>query len=147
MRTTDGKNHLPVGVARLRGNSHLYDILEPPNYLPEWTQEDLGSIERHFHEIIEERTYGITDEADMRLPNLEVLREIKGRIYMGVPGMYGVSTRNQTGTTSYNRDQGFGFQLEGNHLVVDSNCRIVGGSGMTHHITPLGYTIANEGWG
>lgn len=147
VRTTDGRNNLPVDVARLRGHSHLYDILEPPNYLPKWTQKDLKSIERHFYRVIEERTDWITDEAGMRLPNLEVLREIKGRMYMAVPGMYGVSTCNHTGTTSYNGDQGFGFQLEGDHLVVESNCRVVGGSGMTHHITPLGVTIANEGWG
>jgi len=95
MRTTDGKSHLPVDVARLRGHSHLYDVLEPPNYLPEWTQEDLKSIERHFHEVIEERTNWITERGNIRLPNLDVLREIKGKMYMSVPGMYGVSTRNQ----------------------------------------------------
>jgi len=147
VRTTDGKNHLPVDVARLRGHSHLYDILEPPNYLPEWTEENLKSIEKHFHEVIEKRTDWLTGTTGMRLPNLEVLREIKGRMYMVVPGMYGVSTCNQTRTTSYNGDQGFGFKLEGDRLVVDSNCRVVGGSGMTHHITPLGSTVASEGWG
>lgn len=147
MRTTDGKNHLPVDVARLRGHSHLYGVLEPPNYLPEWTQEDLKSIERHFHEVIEERTDWISNKGHTRLPNLEVLREIKGKVYMSVPGMYGVSTRNKIGTMSYNDGQGFAFHLEGDHLVVDSSCRVVGGSGVTHHITPLGVTIESDGWG
>jgi hypothetical protein len=102
MRTTDAKNYRAVDVARLRGHSHLYEILESPNYLPEWTQEDLKSVERHFHEVIEERTNRVTDDDNMRLPNLEVLREIRGRIYMHVPGMYGVSTCKQVRTTSYN---------------------------------------------
>ena len=66
---------------------------------------------------------------------------------MYVPGMYGVSTRNHTRTMYYNGNQDFGFQLESNHFMVDSNCRGVGGSAMTHHVTPLGSTIANGGWG
>jgi hypothetical protein len=89
MRTADGKNRRPVDVARLRGHSHLYHILEPPNYLPEWTQEDLSSIERHFYEVIEETTQWMTNEPNMRLPNLEVLREIKGGVFMDVPGCTG----------------------------------------------------------
>jgi len=144
MRTTDGRNHLPLDLARLRGHSHLYDILEPPNYLPKWTQEDLKSIERHFHEVIEERTDVISSEVEIRLPNLEVLREVKGGMYMAVPGMHGVSARDQAGTTSYNGGQGFGFELEGDHLMVDSTHRIFSGSFVTHHITPLGSTIARS---
>ena len=102
MRTTDRKNYLPIDVARLRGHSHLYDILEPPNYLPEWSQEDLKRVERFFHEVIEERAGGMCDESETRLPNLDVLREINGRMYMDVPGMCGVSTRDQAETASYN---------------------------------------------
>ena len=44
-------------------------------------------------------------------------------------------------------NQDFGFQLGGDHFVVDSNYRVVGGSAMTHHVTPLGSTFANGGWG
>lgn len=139
MRTTEGK--LPLDVARLRGHSHLYGILEPPNYLPEWSQEDLKSIERLFHELIE--MSGITKKGRIRLPNLEMLREIKGRTYMAVPGMLGVSTCNQIGTASHDGSQGFSFQLESDHLVVDSTYSVVD---VIHHITPMGVTVAREGW-
>jgi hypothetical protein len=80
----------------------------------------------------------MTNEPNMRLPNLEVLREIKGGSVHGCTRMHGVRTRNRVRTTSYNGAQGFAFELEGDHLVVRSYCD---GYGITYHITPQGHTI------
>jgi len=68
-------------------------LLEPPNLLPQWSQEDLQAVAKNFHDIIRTNLNGIAEDDQLRLPNLEILRELGEdvRVNMQVPGMYGVS--------------------------------------------------------
>ena len=152
-RTTDGKNERPIDIARSRGHTNpaLLTLLEPPNLLPQWSQEELQAVEKNFHDIIRRESNGIAEDEHLQLPNLEILRELGENVKfnMRVPGMYGVSIWVPDWPTGapLNCCQGFIFWLEGDHLVSESNCRVVGGSGMTYHITPKGGTVVSSGWG
>jgi hypothetical protein len=94
-RTTNGKNERPIDVARSKGHSNpaLLALLEPPNLLPQWPQDDLQAVEKRFHDVIRSTLNGLVEDEQLRLPNLEILRELgeNVRISMSVPGMYGVS--------------------------------------------------------
>lgn len=61
--------------------------------LPQWSQEELQVVEKNFHDIIRTILNGIAEDKRLRLPNLEILRELGEdvRVSMQVPGMYGVS--------------------------------------------------------
>lgn len=61
--------------------------------LPQWPQEDLHAVEKNFHDIIRTTLNGIAEDERLRLPNLEILRELGEDVKMSmqVPGMYGVS--------------------------------------------------------
>ena len=94
-RTTNGKSQLPIDVARSKGhtNPELLELLEPPNLLPRWSQEDLQAVEKNFHDIIKRRLNGAAEDEQLRLPNLEILRELGEGVKVGmrVPGVMGVS--------------------------------------------------------
>jgi hypothetical protein len=94
-RTTNGKNDRPIDVARSKGHTNpaLLALLEPPNLLPQWSQEDVQAVEKNFHDTIRSILNGIAEEERLRLPNLEIFRELGEdvKVSMQVPGMYGVS--------------------------------------------------------
>jgi hypothetical protein len=51
---------------------------------------DLLKIQEHFKELVIEESRGMFKPDEMRVVDLSVLREIK-KVFMPVPGMYGVS--------------------------------------------------------
>jgi hypothetical protein len=60
-----------------------------------------------------------------------ILHEVPGqRVWFSVPGMYG----------------GFDITLRQGNLDVRSWCRVVGGSGQAHLITPEGAVLVDEGF-
>ncbi len=61
--------------------------------LPQWPQEDLQAVEKNFHDIIRTILNGFAEDKRLRLPNLDILRELGEdvKVSMQVPGMYGVS--------------------------------------------------------
>jgi hypothetical protein len=103
-RTTDGKNQRPIDVAHSKGHTNpaLLALLEPPNLLPQWPQEDLQAVEKLFHNVVMTGSNGIAEDEQLRLPSLEFLRELKEdmKVSMQVPGMYGVSLCVHTWPTS-----------------------------------------------
>jgi hypothetical protein len=63
-----------------------------PTGLPEVTDEELSQVEAHFHKVIAEEARGIFKPESMRFPPLGLLRD-QPRVWMPVPGMYGVRTK------------------------------------------------------
>ena len=95
----------------------------------------LLKVQAHFHTVIRGRAERLIEEHGLRLPELEPLLELgRPKMWFAVPGMYG----------------GFSCQLEvdGVHpkLVSESWCRVVGGSGQRHAITPAGSQLVEEGF-
>lgn len=91
IRTTDGKGQRPLDIAEEKGHEHLYDILTPKG-LPEVSEEELLKVQACFHEVILHEARGIFKPDSMRFPDLGVLRDLP-RVWMPVPGMYGVCTK------------------------------------------------------
>jgi len=133
-RTTNSKNDRPIDIARSKGHTNpaLLALLEPPNLLPQWSQEDLYVVEKNFHDIIRSTLNGTAEDEQLRLPNLEILRELGEdvKVSMRVPGMYG----------------GFTFWVKGDCLVSESCSKIVGGASMIYHITPKKVTLVDSDW-
>lgn len=131
LHTTDGKYQKPVDIARERGFLSLVPLLKPSvDLLPHITDDDLEKIQAHFREIVIKESVGCFKPETMSIVDLSILREVD-KIWMPVGGMYG----------------GFNIEFEGDHLVSRSFCRVVGGSGMTYHITASGATLVDSGWG
>jgi hypothetical protein len=69
----------------------LAAILAPPgDKIPQVSDEDLAKIQQHFQKIVLEEARGIFKLESMKIPDLSLLREVD-KIWMPVPGMYGVS--------------------------------------------------------
>lgn len=131
-RSADGER--PVDIARRRGHDHLIAALEPILYhdLP---LDALARMQVHFHAVIRGRVDDLVQEHALRLPELEPLLELPTpRLWFPVPGMYG----------------GFTFGLErladDAVLVTSSWCRVAGGSGQRHLISPYGSLLLDEGF-
>lgn len=70
---------------------HLIDILTPPpDLLPHISDQDLSIIQECFRKVVIEEARGIFKPEEMKLVPLALMREVK-KIYMPIPGMYGVS--------------------------------------------------------
>jgi hypothetical protein len=128
----NSKGERPVDVARRRGHAHLLRLLEPV-VLQGVALDTLQQIQQHFHELIRERAEVLVAEQALRLPELEVLRELpKPAMWFPVPGMYG----------------GFEFLLEtfrGQDLLVSSSwCRVAEGSGEEHLISRFGRVLIDS---
>lgn len=129
----DGKERSLKGKA---AQSHLAlrSFLSPP---PSPLSGDrLAALEANLAAVIDGRIAGVLyDGRDphriLRYPPVGILHEVPGqKLWFPVPGMYG----------------GFSIELRQGYLEVSSWCRVVGGSGQTHVITPHGVTLVEEGF-
>ena len=123
-----------VDVAERKGHHQLRETLEPvlKHQVPIGV---LLKIQSHFHEVIRGRIDRELPNHGLRLPELEPLLELdRPQMWFPVPGMYG----------------GFSYCLESTgadaKLVVESWCRVVGGSGQRHEITTYGSRLVEEGF-
>ncbi len=85
--------------------------------------------------MIRGRASDLVQEHALRLPHLEPLLELAApRMWCPIPGMYG----------------GFSYVLDQDgvaaRLVVESWCRVVGGSGQRHEVTSKGSRLVEEGF-
>lgn len=123
-----------IDVAERMGQHHLRRALAP--VLKHLVSLDvLSKIQSHFHEVIRGRIDQPLPHHALRLPELEPLLELEDpQMWFPVPGMYG----------------GFSYRLESTgadaKLVAESWCRVVGGSGQRHEITPDGSRLVAEGF-
>lgn len=95
----------------------------------------LAFTQELFHGLIRAAMLAYEVREKMRLPQLSVLTESEVlALWFPIPGMYG----------------GFQFWLEGADgspaLIAESWCRLVGGSGMRHRITPFEVILVEEGF-
>jgi hypothetical protein len=98
-------------------------------------ENTLRAIQRHFHEVIRGRAAWLIDPQGLALPELApLLAAADPEGWFPVPGMYG----------------GFSYRLEGEgteaRLIVESWCRVHGGSGQRHEVTAAGSRLVEEGF-
>jgi hypothetical protein len=132
LRTAQGER--PLDIAVRLGHGHLRESLTP-TIQHNVALEALQPIQQHFHTVIRERADQYVQEHALRLPELEALLEMTvPKLWFAVPGMYG----------------GFHFwldQIAGDTvLIAESWCRVVGGSGQRHLISPHGNLLLAEGF-
>ncbi len=129
LRTAEGERALDI--ADRLGHRHLAGALRPVARRPV-PDETLTALERHLHALIRERAGALVEAHKLRLPELEPLTEVTDpTFWFPVPGMYG----------------GFSYTLSHDELIVESWCRVVGGSGQTHRVTVNGVELVRDGWG
>lgn len=116
------------------GHWHLQEVLSSVlrQHVPAGI---LLKIQSGFHDVIRARIDRQLPEHKLRLPELEPLLELeRPQMWFPVLGMYG----------------GFSYRLESTgpnaKLVVESWCRVVGGSGQRHEITSQGSRLVAEGF-
>jgi hypothetical protein len=132
LRTAQGER--AVDIAQRQGHAQLMPLLTPAlkrSIAPELLQ----SIQGHFHEVIRGRMAEGNLTVALRLPELEPLLELeRPAMWFPVPGMYG----------------GFSYELNtvsgGPVLISESWCRVVGGSGQRHLVSPHGSLLLEEGF-
>jgi hypothetical protein len=128
LRTAQGER--AVDIARRKGRRHLLAPLTPVIRHP-LPAEVLTSIQHRFHLLIHERAHDLVTDHRLRLPELEPLTEQRNpSCWFPVPGMYG----------------GFNYRLEQEKLIVESWCRIAGGSGRRHVVDEHGVRLMAEGF-
>ncbi len=130
----NARGERPLDVANRRGNRRLLHVLAP-ECKHDVPREDLSEIQAHFHAVIRVRAEHLVVEQRLRLPELEPLLELdQPEMWFAVPGMAG----------------GFHYWLRSEcdeiQLVSESWCRVVGGSGQRHKITPRGSRLVDEGF-
>ena len=124
-----------IDIALRKGRQELVRLLNPIYYY-NIQLESLSKIQKHFHEVIIGRINVLPNWKSLRLPELEVLLEIKDpSMWFPVPGMYG----------------GFNYRLAFNkdktvRLISESWIRVVGGSGQRLEITSKGSELVEEGF-
>lgn len=125
-----------VDVAERLGHDRLMAILQPVQLL----RVPLGvlrKIQERFHIVIRGRADDLVRDKRLRLPEIAHLLETRldaEPAWFAVPGMYG----------------GFAYRLVADganaHLVAESWCRVVEGSGQRHEITSAGARLVDEGF-
>ena len=130
----NARGERPVDVAERKGQHHLREVLEPvlKHRIPHGV---LLKVQSQFHEVIRGRIDRELPDHGLRLPELEPLLELdRPQMWFPVPGMYG----------------GFSYRLESTgveaKLISESWCRVVGGSGQRHEVTPEGSRLVEEGF-
>ncbi len=132
MRNAQGER--PVDVARAQGHEHLLGLLEPACGR-KVSASDLAAMQRHFHDVILALVGDLVQAQALRLPDLDFLLEVSEPFFRcPIPGMYGGFTGRlaEVDTSPV--------------LVVTSWCRIVGGSGKRHVISPFGSVLVAHGF-
>lgn len=124
----------PVDLASEKGFVHLVETLEPGPGQPV-NSNRLEHIQELFHGLIRSTMLIYNVRATLWLPQLSILTEPSAdSIWFPVPGMYG----------------GFHFWLDetdgSTALIAESWCRVAGGSGMRHRITPVQVLLEEEGF-
>ncbi|MEV7006705.1 ankyrin repeat domain-containing protein [Streptosporangium sp. NPDC051022] len=128
LRTARGER--AVDIVLRKGHHHLLAPLTPVIHHP-LPAEVLKSIQHRFHLLIHERAHDLVTEQRLRLPELEPLTEQRNpSCWFAVPGMYG----------------GFKYRLEQEKLIVESWCRVVGGSGQRHVVDEHEARLVAEGF-
>lgn len=115
----------PYDIATARGYQHLLGVLKPA-FVQSVPDSDLQNIQHYFHEILRSWQDLITQHG-LRLPELTVLRElVQPKMSFVISGMYG----------SYI----YWLNLEAQEpiLIVESNCRVVGGPVPRWECSPTG---------
>jgi len=130
LRTVQGER--AVDIAQRKGHAQLVPLLNPA-LKREIAPETLQAIQRHFHAVIQGRIAEGNLTVELRLPELEPLLElVRPAMWFPVPGMYG----------------GFAHELSmvsgGPVLISESWCRVVGGSGQRHLVSPHGSLMLEE---
>ncbi|KIW61705.1 hypothetical protein PV05_01795 [Exophiala xenobiotica] len=98
------KSMTALEMARFLGFRHLYDILSPVLHhtIPHTT---LDKLQQNFHDLIRTHLAGLREGANLRLPELELLTELKN------PEMY-------FPLKSPNIAMGYFYRLDGRELLV-----------------------------
>ena len=130
----NARGERPVDVADRQGHRYLLGALAP-EYKHHVPFGVLLKVQAHFHTVIRSRAERFIEAEGLRLPELEPLLEFEEpKMWFPVPGMYGgFKYRLKTG----------GVQPK---LISESWCRVVGGSGQRHEITPSGSQLIEEGF-
>lgn len=131
----DAQGQRPIDIARAHSFRHLESLLAPV-FLTDVPAGALARIQARFHEVIRGRVDSLVREHALRLPELEVMLECPPqKFWFAVPGMYG----------------GFSYWLEGSgpdiRLITESWCRVEGGSGQRHEISPNTAVMVEAGFG
>ena len=100
--------------------------------MPDLPSDTMAALERHFHGVIRGRAGDLIDQHGVALPDLATTLRSSKSAWFPVPGMYG----------------GFSYRLDADRpaLIVESWCRVVGGSGQRHEVTPEGARLVAEGF-
>ena len=130
----NARGERPADVARRRSHRQLLEILTP-KYMRQVPPKVLGKLQAQFHAVIRGRAHWLVEEHSLRLPDLEPILELtEPKVWFMVPGMAG----------------GFSYWLQTDGiqplLISESWCRVVGGSGQRHEITPDGSRLVEEGF-
>jgi len=140
----NARNQRPLEVGKVRGATKLTGYLTPRL---EREVPRLEQIQHHYQKLIRERAGDLVREHSLRLPELEPLQElVVPKMWFAIPGMYGGFLYWPTevkGIVASDHDQG----TESTYpiLAAESWCRVVGGSGQCHVVTPYGYTLVADG--
>lgn len=130
----DAYGRQPHQIAKRNGFEELAWPLQP-ELAVELDPDCLGLIQEMFHGLLRTFMRAYHTPVQLRLPQLSILLEVQDvRVWFPIPGMAG----------------GCNFWLEKEEseyaLHAESWCRICGGSGMHHRITPTEIVLIEEGF-
>eukprot|EP00736_Rhodelphis_marinus_P001361 Rmarinus@m.5043 len=119
-------------IAERSEHTELADLLRP-RFRAGYDPSVVSKLEEQLWGAMKSRVDDLLKKTEMKPPQLSPLYEEGGprSFYIPVPGMYG----------------GFDVHLASpTEVSATSWCRVAGGSGMTHRITPNDFTIQSEGF-
>lgn len=127
LRNADGER--PINIALKRGHKHIVEMLA----IRESSEHELrkfASWDKHLSDLISKRTEPLAPVNFRPIPTEIIALEPIENLYFRYPGMYG----------------GFSMSIFKDRLLVESWCRVVGGSGQAHVITESGCVLVEEGF-
>jgi len=123
-----------LAVAERVWAEHLFSVLRP-KVARAIDPERLSFIQEMFHGFLRTFMLAYKTPVPLRLPQLSIFTEVDQlRVWIPIPMMAGGCH--------------FWVEEEGNEFVLHAEtwCRICGGSGMHHRITPFEITLLEEGF-